>query len=141
MSVNTTQLLAETPLFSTMDEEERRQLRAIMRERSFQPGQVVMAASDPEASFLIIEQGEMEVWLTDTDGKKVVLEVLGPGKVFGDLFMLAGKTRSASATTSGELVTVMATLDIRSDNRHRKGSVRTQTTSWQSGHTSVILIL
>jgi len=52
MSVNTTQLLAEIPLFSTMDEEERRQLRAIMRERSFQPGQVVMAASDPEASFL-----------------------------------------------------------------------------------------
>ena len=106
MSVNTAQLLAEIPLFSTMDEEERRQLRAIMRERSFQPGQVVMAASNPEASFLIIEQGEMEVWLTDTDGKKVVLEVLGPGKVFGELFLLAGKTRSANATTSGELVTL-----------------------------------
>ena len=106
MSTNTAQLLAEIPLFSTMDDEERRQLRAIMRERSFQPGQVVMAASNPEASFLIIEQGEMEVWLTDTGGKKVVLEVLGPGKVFGDLFMLAGKTRSASATTSGELVTL-----------------------------------
>src|SRR5438270_613697 len=106
MSVNTAQLLAEIPLFSTMDEEERRQLRAIMRERSFQPGQVVMAASNPEASFLIIEQGEMEVWLTDTGGKKVVLEVLGPGKIFGEWFMLAGKTRSASATTSGELVTL-----------------------------------
>ncbi len=73
MSTNTTQLLAEIPLFATMDDEERRQLRAIMKERSFQPGQVVMAADDPEAAFFIIEQGEMEVWLTDTDGKKVVL--------------------------------------------------------------------
>src|SRR5262249_43834834 len=106
MSTNTTQLLAEIPLFSTMDDEERKQLRAIMRERSYQPGQVVMAASDPEASFFIIEQGEMEVRLTDTDGKKVVLEVLGPGKVFGELLMLSGKTRSASAATSGELVTL-----------------------------------
>ena len=35
MSVNTTQLLAEIPLFSAMDDEERRELRAIMRERSF----------------------------------------------------------------------------------------------------------
>src|SRR6266566_8092928 len=35
MSINTTQLLGEIPLFSTMDDEERRQLRAIMRERSF----------------------------------------------------------------------------------------------------------
>jgi len=80
MSTNTAQFLAEIPLFSTMDDEERKQLRAIMRERSFQSGQVVMAASDPEASFLIIEQGELEVWLTDTDSKKVVLEVLGPGE-------------------------------------------------------------
>src|SRR5437773_1363173 len=106
MSTNTTQLLGEIPLFSTMDDEERRQLRAIMRERSFQPGQVVMDTNDPEASFFLVEQGEMEVWLTDTDGKKVVLEVLGPGKVFGELFLLAGKTRSANATTSGELVTL-----------------------------------
>jgi CRP/FNR family transcriptional regulator, cyclic AMP receptor protein len=106
MSTNSAQLLAEIPLFSTMDDEERRQLRAIMRERSFQPDQVVSAASDPEASFFIIEQGEMEVWLTDTDGKKVVLEVLGPGKVFGELAMLSGETRSASATSSGELVTL-----------------------------------
>jgi uncharacterized membrane protein len=65
-----------------------------------------MKASDPEATFLIIEQGELEVWLTDTDGKKVVLEVLGPGKVYGNLFMLSEETRSANATTSGELVTL-----------------------------------
>jgi len=96
MSTNTAQLLAEIPLFSKMDDEERKQLRAIMKERSFQPGQVVMTASDPEASFLIIEQGELEVWLTDTDGKKV----------YGNLFMFSEKTRSASATTSGELVTL-----------------------------------
>ncbi len=48
MSINTAQLLAEIPLFSTMDDEERRQLRAIMRERSFQPGQVVMDANEEE---------------------------------------------------------------------------------------------
>jgi CRP-like cAMP-binding protein len=61
MSTNTAQLLAEIPLFATMDDEERKQLRAIMKERSFQPGQVVMAASDPEASFFIVEQGERDL--------------------------------------------------------------------------------
>jgi CRP-like cAMP-binding protein len=65
MSTDTAQLLAEIPLFSAMDDEERRQLRAIMKERSFQPGQVVMTAGDSAATFHIIEQGEMEVWLTD----------------------------------------------------------------------------
>ncbi len=106
MGTDTAQLLAEIPLFSKMDDEERRELRAIMRERSFQPGQVVMSAYDQVDTFYIIEQGEMEVWLTDTDGKKVVLEVLGPGKVFGELSILSGETRSASVTSSGELVTL-----------------------------------
>ena len=106
MSTDTAQLLAAIPLFSAMDDEERRELRAIMRERSFQPGQVVMKAGDPAATFHIIEEGEIEVWLTDTDGKKVVLEVLEPGKVYGELSLLSGETRSASATTSGELVTL-----------------------------------
>jgi len=120
MSTNTAQLLAEIPLLSTMDDEERRQLRAIMRERSFQPGQVVMAASDPEASFFIVEEGELEVWLTDTDGKKVVLEVLGPGKVYGNLFMLSEETRSASATTSGELVTLALSREAFFDFLRRR---------------------
>src|SRR5947209_19274295 len=106
MITDTVQLLAEIPLFSTMDDEERRQLRAIMRERTFRPGEVVMAANDPEASFFMVEQGEMQVWLTDTDGKQVVLEVFGPGKVCGNLFMLDEQTRPASATTPGELVTL-----------------------------------
>src|SRR5947209_7415359 len=35
MSTETAQLLAEIPLFSAMDDEERRELRTIMRERSF----------------------------------------------------------------------------------------------------------
>ncbi len=106
MSVVTTGLLAEIPLFSHMDEEERTALRAIMTERNFQPGQQVMKAGDPGCAFNIIERGEVEIWLIDTDGRKVVLDVLGPGKFFGELSMLSGETRSASATSSEELVTL-----------------------------------
>lgn len=106
MSIVTTQLLAEIPLFSTMDNEERTELRSIMTERIFQPGQTVMNAGEPGAAFYIIEQGEVEIWLTDADGRKVVLDTLGPGKFFGELSMLSGETRSASATSAEQLVTL-----------------------------------
>jgi CRP/FNR family cyclic AMP-dependent transcriptional regulator len=106
MSMVTTRLLAEIPLFSTMDEEERGELRSLMTERLFQPGQVVMRAGEPEESFHIIEQGEVELWLTDTQGKKVVLDILGSGKFFGELSMLSGETRSASATLEEPVVTL-----------------------------------
>ena len=89
-----------------MDDNERSELHSIMTERVYKPGEQVMTAGDPACTFNIIERGEVEVWLTDTDGKKVVLDVLGPGKFFGELAMLAGETRSASATSEEELVTL-----------------------------------
>jgi CRP/FNR family cyclic AMP-dependent transcriptional regulator len=106
MSSVTTQLLAEIPLFSAMDEEERGELRLLMTERLFQPGEVVMKAEEPEGAFHIIDQGEVELWLIDTEGKKVVLDVLSSGKFFGELSMLSQETRSASATSEGEVVTL-----------------------------------
>ena len=77
MSIVTSGLLAEIPLFSNMDNEERSELRSLMTERIFQPGQLVMKAGEPGGAFQVIEQGELELWLTDTRGKKVVLDVLG----------------------------------------------------------------
>ena len=106
MSLVTTKLLAEIPLFSNMDDNERAEVRSIMTERIFQPGQQVMTAGDTTCAFNIIERGNVEIWLTDSDGKKVVLDVLGPGKFFGELAMLAGETRSASATSEEEVVTL-----------------------------------
>jgi len=42
MSIVTSGLPAEIPLFSNMDDEERSELRSLMTERIFQPGQIVM---------------------------------------------------------------------------------------------------
>ncbi len=89
-----------------MDDEERTELRSIMTERTFKPGEQVMTAGEQGCGFNIIESGEVEIWLTDTDGQKVVLDTIGPGSFFGELSMLSGETRSASATTAEEVVTL-----------------------------------
>lgn len=111
MSIVTTKLLSEIPLFSNLDEDELTELRTIMTERIFLPSQQIMKAGEQGNTFNIIERGEVEIWLTDTDGKKVVLDVFGPGKFFGELSMLTGETRSASATSSEEV----ATLELERD--------------------------
>ncbi len=105
MSV-TSQVLAAIPLFSHMDEEEHRELHALMIERSFRFGQTLMRAGDPGGAFQIIQQGEVELWLTDSNDKKVVLDVLGAGKFLGELSILSEETRSASAISEEEVVTL-----------------------------------
>jgi CRP/FNR family cyclic AMP-dependent transcriptional regulator len=120
MSMVTSGLLAEIPLFSNMDDEERSELRSLMTEHIFQPGQIVMKAGEPGGTFQIIEQGEVELWLTDTGGKKVILDVLGSGKFIGELSMLAGETRSASATSAEKVVTLeLSRNDFFDFLRHR----------------------
>lgn len=106
MGTITPQLLAEIPLFSNMDNDEISELRSIMTERIYQSGQLCMKAGDPGTTFQIIENGEVEIWLNDTDGKKVVLDNLGPGKFFGELSMISGETRSATATSEEQVVTL-----------------------------------
>ncbi len=120
MSSVTTQRLAEIPLFSNMDDEERRELHSLMTERIFQPGQVVMKAGEEGSSFQIIERGEVEIWLIDTEGKKVVLDVLGPGKFIGELAMLTGESRSASVTSSEEVATLELDRDAFFDFLRRR---------------------
>ena len=120
MSSVTTQRLAEIPLFSNMDDEERRELRSLMTERIFQPGQVVMKAGEEGSSFQIIERGEVEIWLIDTEGKKVVLDVLGPGKFIGELAMLTGESRSASVTSEEEVATLELDRDAFFDFLRRR---------------------
>jgi CRP/FNR family cyclic AMP-dependent transcriptional regulator len=112
MSLVSAQILSEIPLFSNMDDEERHELCSLMSEHIFQPGQLIMKVGEPGGTLHIIQEGEVELWLIDNDGKKVVLDVLGPGKFLGELSMLAGETRSASATSEERVVT----LELRRDD-------------------------
>ncbi len=106
MTLVTPHLLAEIPLFSSMNDEEREAIHALMTERVFQPGELIMKPDEVGTTFQIIEQGEVEIWLTDTDGEKVALNVLGPGKFFGELALISGATRCASATMAEKVVTL-----------------------------------
>jgi CRP/FNR family transcriptional regulator, cyclic AMP receptor protein len=112
MSLVSAQALSEIPLFSNMDGEERQELCSLMSEHIFQSGQVIVKAGEPGGTLYIIQEGEVEVWLIDNDGEKVVLDVLGPGKFLGELAMLAGETRSASATSEEKVIT----LELRRDD-------------------------
>jgi CRP/FNR family cyclic AMP-dependent transcriptional regulator len=102
----TVRLLAEIPLFSNMDDDERSEIYSLMTERIFQPGQTIMKAGEQGNAFQVIQQGEVELWLVDSDGQKVVLDVIGVGKFFGELSMLAGETRNASAISEEKVVTL-----------------------------------
>ena len=92
-----TQLLAAVPLFERFNDEERELLATQLDEVEFQAGQMIFRRTDPGGAIFIVASGEVEVFIEDTTGSRIVFETVKPGHFFGELSLLDGESRSASA--------------------------------------------
>lgn len=91
-------LLKSIPLFIGMDDDEIAAIANIMDEQRFRPGQVIFNAEQIGGTFYIVQAGQVELSIVDDDDEKLVLELLESGDFFGELSLLDGGTRSATAT-------------------------------------------
>jgi CRP/FNR family transcriptional regulator, cyclic AMP receptor protein len=89
--------LAQVPLFAGLDHESLRELAASMRRRAFRPGEIIFHRDDPGQVLYVIREGKVKIFITSPDGQEVSLAVFGPADYFGELALLDGQPRSASA--------------------------------------------
>src|SRR5690606_33200677 len=69
-----------------------------MHERSVAAGETLFRAGDAGDSMFIVKAGKVELFVKDTAGQKIVLHVAEPPDHFGELSLLDGGSRTASAT-------------------------------------------
>lgn len=98
------ELLSEVPLFQWLDAAERAHLAEDLETATFTAGQVVFHYGDPGDSLYIVQTGQLEVFTEDHAGQRIVLGVLGPKAVFGELSLFDGGSRTASVTATSETV-------------------------------------
>ncbi len=89
-------VLRQTAAFQLLDDDELAELTAHVDERTFAAGQVIFQAGEPGGAMHVVLSGRVEVFLVDEDRKRVVLNELGPGEIFGELSLFDGDPRSAS---------------------------------------------
>ncbi len=89
--------LAEIQLFELLDEEELTELAAVIDEKKLSAGEVLFNTGDLGESLFIIRYGEVELFIKDTTGQKIVLKVAEKNDVFGEIAMLDSRPRSATA--------------------------------------------
>ena len=68
-----------------------------MRSRRFRRGEVIFHIGDPGDALFVIVSGEVKISLPSETGDEAILATLRPGDVFGELALLDGAPRSASA--------------------------------------------
>ena len=103
--------LREIPLFSEMDEQEVADIRAIMQEMRFRPGQVIIREGEVGDLFYVITEGHAEILIRDADGAELVLHEAGPGDFFGELSMLTNEPRSARIRAVDSVTTLALERD------------------------------
>src|SRR5262249_42896009 len=65
--------------------------------RQIAAGETLFKAGEPGESLYIVRDGEVELFIKDTAGQKILLAIAGKGEVFGELALLDRGPRTATA--------------------------------------------
>ena len=93
----TSDLLKQVPFLAALDLPDLELLARAVSRRSFNRGDAIMHKQDEGRSLFIVESGSIRVYLPSLQGADLTLAVLGAGDFVGDLSLLDGQPRSASA--------------------------------------------
>lgn len=81
-----------------MRPEELDEVLRLATERRVPRGQVIFQKGDPGPSLMAVLRGRVRISTVSAEGKEVMLNVINPGEVFGEIALLDGNPRSADAT-------------------------------------------
>ena len=101
------EMFAGIELFEMLHEEDKIALAEVIDYQKLEVGQTLFQTGDPGESLFVVHSGEVELYIKDTAGQKIVLTIARAGELFGELALLDSGPRSATAialTDAGLLV-------------------------------------
>ncbi len=90
--------LRSCPLFEGVSDEALIAVAAALRTRRYRRGEAIFHLGDPGEALYLVIAGEVKITIPSDEGlEPVILTTVGPGGFFGELALLDGGPRSASA--------------------------------------------
>lgn len=90
---------SQIPLFADLSSDDLLRLTRLIQARHLPAGiQVILEDTEGEMTFIIV-QGAVKIEVLSMDGTEVVLAILGPGEIVGEMSVVDSLDRSASVTT------------------------------------------
>lgn len=84
-------------MFEHLNEDDRIALANVIDELKIPEGHTLFQAGDPGDSLFIVQSGQIELFIKDTAGQRIVLTTAQTGDMFGELAMLDTGPRTATA--------------------------------------------
>jgi CRP-like cAMP-binding protein len=96
------QSLVSIPVFKSIKKRDLHLLLKIIHNRSYAPGEFIFYQGDPGIGLYIIRDGEVRIERETDTGEKITLATFSKSDFFGELALVDGEKRSASAVAVTE---------------------------------------
>jgi CRP/FNR family transcriptional regulator, cyclic AMP receptor protein len=91
--------LRTVDILSGLTDEQLETLLRGSRLRVYTKGTVIVTEGDAAQALFIVKTGALKAYLSDNDGKEVILSTLGPNDYFGELALIDDAPRSATVAS------------------------------------------
>ena len=105
------EFLSQVPIFAHLETERLQLLTGKLRPRRYQRGEVIFHEDDPGDRMHIIVDGSVKISVASEDGREKNIALFKPGECFGEMALLDGSSRSATATAMEALETLVLMRD------------------------------
>ena len=130
-------LLADCTLFRGLNADQRKILVARARVRAFSTGDVIFLMGSPGDSMMAVLNGNVRISAASSEGKEIVLAIMHPGDVFGEIALLDGKGRTADAKAMTACnLAILERRDVLSFFEHHPGARRASFKYFANGYAS-----
>jgi CRP-like cAMP-binding protein len=91
-------MLQRSPLFRGLSPPALERIAELAVQRAYRSGEVVFSQGDPGDALYAVVTGKIRISAGAADGREIFLNIMEPGDTFGEIALLDGGTRTASAT-------------------------------------------
>jgi CRP/FNR family transcriptional regulator, cyclic AMP receptor protein len=106
-------VLAQCGLFRRLSDSERESLFARARTQKYAANESIFLMGSPGDRMVAVLNGTIRISVPSPDGKEIVLAILGPGEICGEIALLDGKERTADAKAATDCnVVVLERRDV-----------------------------
>lgn len=102
MSLSDPELLTDVTLFQGLTVKQWERLKNLLHYQNFPAGTHIITAEQPGEMVYIIRGGTVKIFQEQADGTTVILAILGPGDVVGEMSMVDSVGRSANVVALEE---------------------------------------
>src|SRR6516162_580913 len=117
-------------IFDGMDDSQMKMVEKLTTMNKLGKHHPIYFPEEPSKNIFFLKEGHVKLYRLHEDGREVILDILGPGEIFGELSLIdQGERSEAAETLDDTLVCSMSMNDFEAMLLHNPG-LNLQLTKW-----------